>query len=55
MLLRKMATGETTQLLHASVTPFRAVWVFTLAWVCVVIIWNVLKMIKEIKEIGEKE
>jgi TRAP-type C4-dicarboxylate transport system permease small subunit len=55
MLLRKMATGETTQLLHASVTPFRAVWVFTLAWVCVVIIWNVSKTIKETKEIGEKK
>ena len=55
MLLRKMVTGETTQLLHASVTPFRVVWVFTLAWVCVVIVWNISKMIKETKEIGDKK
>ena len=48
MLLRKMATGETTQLLQASVTPFRMVWVFTLAWVCVVIVWNLRTMIKEL-------
>ncbi len=46
MLLRKMATGETTQLLQISVTPFRIVWVFTLAWVCVVIIWNVARAAK---------
>jgi TRAP-type C4-dicarboxylate transport system permease small subunit len=50
MLLRKMATGEATQLLQISVTPFRIVWIFTLAWICVVIIWNVSKMIKEIGE-----
>ena len=47
MLLRKMATGEATQLLQAPVTPFRMVWVFTLAWICVVIVWNVRTMIKE--------
>jgi TRAP-type C4-dicarboxylate transport system permease small subunit len=46
MLLRKMATGEATQLLQVSVTPFRIVWVFTLAWICVVIISHVVKMIK---------
>jgi TRAP-type C4-dicarboxylate transport system permease small subunit len=46
MLLRKMATGEATQLLQLSVIPFRIVWVFTLAWVCVVIIWHVAKMFK---------
>jgi TRAP-type C4-dicarboxylate transport system permease small subunit len=52
MLLRKMATGETTQLLGLSVTPFRIVWVCTLAWICIVIIWNFSKMIKEM---GEKK
>lgn len=52
MLLRKMATGETTQLLQLSVIPYRIVWVFTLGWICVVIIWNVSKIIKEIG--GEK-
>jgi TRAP-type C4-dicarboxylate transport system permease small subunit len=46
MLMRKMATGEATELLHISVTPFRIVWVFTLAWVCVVIVWNVTKMLR---------
>jgi TRAP-type C4-dicarboxylate transport system permease small subunit len=46
MLLRKMATGEATQLLQLSVTPFRIVWVFTLALVCVVIVWNVSRMLK---------
>jgi TRAP-type C4-dicarboxylate transport system permease small subunit len=46
MLMRKMATGEATQLLQLSVTPFRIVWVFTLAWVCVVIVWNVAKALK---------
>jgi TRAP-type C4-dicarboxylate transport system permease small subunit len=46
MLLRKMATGEATQLLQISVTPFRIVWVFTLALVCVVIVWNVSRMLK---------
>ncbi len=46
MLTRKMATGEATQLLQISVTPFRIVWVFTLLWVCVVIVWNVTKMLK---------
>jgi TRAP-type C4-dicarboxylate transport system permease small subunit len=47
MLLRKMATGEATQLLQISVTPFRIVWVFTLAWVCVVIVLNLTKMFKK--------
>jgi len=49
MLLRKMATGEATQLLQLSVTPYRIVWIFALGWICVVIIWNVSKMIKEIR------
>jgi TRAP-type C4-dicarboxylate transport system permease small subunit len=52
MLLRKMATGETTQLLQLSVIPYRIVWVCTLGLICVVIIWNVSKTIKEI---GEKK
>jgi TRAP-type C4-dicarboxylate transport system permease small subunit len=52
MLLRKMATGEATQLLQISVTPFRMVWVFTLAWICIVIVWNLTKMIGEM---GEKK
>ena len=46
MMLRKMATGEHTQLLQVSVIPFRAVWVFSLAWVCVVIIVNIRGMFK---------
>jgi len=46
MLLRKMATGEATQLLQISVTPFRIVWIFTLAWICVVIVWNISTIIK---------
>jgi TRAP-type C4-dicarboxylate transport system permease small subunit len=46
MLMRKMATGEATQLLQMSVTPFRIVWVFALGWICVVIIWNVAKLVK---------
>ncbi len=50
MLLRKMATGETTQLLQLSVIPYRVAWVFALAWICVVIIYSVLKMVKETKE-----
>jgi TRAP-type C4-dicarboxylate transport system permease small subunit len=40
MLLKKMATGEHTQLLHLSVTPFRAIWTFTLLGVCIAIIRN---------------
>jgi TRAP-type C4-dicarboxylate transport system permease small subunit len=47
MLLRKMATGEETQLLKVSVIPFRAIWVFALAWICVVIVANLSKMITE--------
>jgi len=52
MLLRKMATGETTQLLGLSVTPFRIVWVCTLAWICVVIVWN---LSKTPRGVGEKK
>lgn len=50
MLLRKMATGESTQLLQLSVIPYRLVWVFTLGWICVVIVYSVLKMLKEMRE-----
>jgi TRAP-type C4-dicarboxylate transport system permease small subunit len=50
MLLRKMATGEATQLLQLSVIPYRMVWVFTLAWICIVIIHSVFKITKEMRE-----
>jgi TRAP-type C4-dicarboxylate transport system permease small subunit len=50
MLLKKMSTGEHTQLLQISVTPFRAVWVFALVWVSVVIIMNLSIMLKEREE-----
>jgi TRAP-type C4-dicarboxylate transport system permease small subunit len=50
MMIRKMATGETTQLLQLSVTPYRMVWVFTLAWICVVIIHSLFKITKEMRE-----
>ena len=48
MLLKKMVTGEHTQLLQVSVIPFRVIWVFALAWVCVMIILNLSKMFKEV-------
>jgi TRAP-type C4-dicarboxylate transport system permease small subunit len=48
MMLKKMATGEHTQLLQVSVIPFRIIWVFALAWICVMIILNLSKMLKEI-------
>jgi TRAP-type C4-dicarboxylate transport system permease small subunit len=48
MLLKKMATGEHTQLLQVSVIPFRVIWVFALAWVCVMVILNLSKMVKEL-------
>lgn len=52
MLLRKLATGEVTQLLQISITPFRVAWIFTLGWVCVVIAWNISRIVKEM---GEKK
>jgi TRAP-type C4-dicarboxylate transport system permease small subunit len=48
MLLKKMVTGEHTQLLQVSVIPFRIIWVFALAWVCVMVILNLSKMVKEL-------
>jgi TRAP-type C4-dicarboxylate transport system permease small subunit len=48
MLLKKMVTGEHTQLLQVSVIPFRIIWVFALGWVCVMVILNLSKMVKEI-------
>jgi TRAP-type C4-dicarboxylate transport system permease small subunit len=48
MLLKKMATGEHTQLLQVSVIPFRIIWVFALGWVCVMVILNLSKIVKEI-------
>ena len=47
MMMRKMETGEHTQLLQISVTPFRFVWVFTLACICAVVIVNIASTIKE--------
>jgi len=52
MLFKKMATGEHTQLLQLSVTPFRAIWTFALAGVCVVIVRN---LISKFKSSVEKE
>lgn len=49
MLLKKMTTGEATQLLQLSVIPYRMIWVFTLGWICIVIVRNVVKMAKEIR------
>ena len=50
MLLKKMATGEHTQLLQVSVIPFRVIWVFALVWLCGVIVLNIGKLFKEIGE-----
>lgn len=50
MMLRKMATGEETQLLKVSVIPFRAIWIFALVWLCGVIVLNIGKLFKEIGE-----
>ena len=46
MLFKKMVTGEHTQLLQLSVTPFRAIWTITLAGVCVVIVRNLVLKFK---------
>jgi hypothetical protein len=48
MLLKKMATGEHTQLLQVSVIPFRIIWIFALVWLCGVIVLNIGKLFKEI-------
>jgi TRAP-type C4-dicarboxylate transport system permease small subunit len=50
MLLKKMATGEHTQLLQVSVIPFRIIWIFALVWLCGVIVLNIGKLFKEIGE-----
>jgi len=48
MLLKKIATGEHTQLLQVSVIPFRIIWIFALVWLCGVIVLNIAKLFKEI-------
>lgn len=45
--LEKMRLGETTDTLRTSVIPFRWVWVFALAWLIVVILLNIGKLVKE--------
>lgn len=51
MLIRKMAMGETTPLLKLSIIPYRMVWVFTLAWICIIVFYSILKIAKEIREV----
>jgi TRAP-type C4-dicarboxylate transport system permease small subunit len=50
MLLKKIATGEHTQLLQVSVIPFRVIWIFALVWLCGIIVLNIGKLFKEIGE-----
>lgn len=50
MFMRKVATGENTQLLNISILPFRVVWAFALLWICFVIIINIREMLIKFRE-----
>lgn len=47
----KAQLGEVTEFIHISIIPFRALWVLGLVLICLVIIYNIYRNMRDLKDL----